>query len=49
MLEVCIPLGHLEESNLTDIHFVKELLTTIEEAKVPAASPIEQRYVRVSE
>lgn len=45
VLEVCLPLGHLQENNHTDIDFVTELLATIEEAKVPAASPIEQRCV----
>ena len=44
VLEVCIPLGHLHNTNNKDINFVRELLSVIEKEQIPAASPIEQRW-----
>jgi L-galactono-1,4-lactone dehydrogenase len=44
VLEVCFPIGSLQENSGKDITFVKELLQIIEQSKIPAASPIEQRY-----
>ena len=44
VLETCIPLGHLHPGNHKDVNFVKDLLATIEKERLPAPSPIEQRY-----
>jgi L-galactono-1,4-lactone dehydrogenase len=43
VLEVCVPMGHCQDSSSVDVDFAKELLELIEHVGVPAACPIEQR------
>lgn len=44
MFEVCFPTGTQEQNNNNDIEFMENLLRGIEEHKIPAHSPIEQRW-----
>ena len=44
MLEVCFATGTQEENNGNDMEFMEKLLAGIEENKIPAHSPIEQRW-----
>ena len=46
--EVCFPTGKVEQSNGNDMEFMKTLLEGIEEKKIPAHSPIEQRWSAAS-
>ena len=46
--EVCFPTGKVNESNGNDMEFMKQLLEGIEERKIPAHSPIEQRWSAAS-
>lgn len=43
VLEVCFPMGSLEEESFADIHFVKQLLGIVERTGIAAPGPIEQR------
>lgn len=40
--EVCLPLGKLDDAK--DMEFMRRLLKLVEDAKIPAPSPIEQRW-----
>eukprot|EP01125_Pyxidicula_operculata_P018931 TRINITY_DN6805_c0_g1_i1.p1 TRINITY_DN6805_c0_g1~~TRINITY_DN6805_c0_g1_i1.p1 ORF type:complete len:540 (+),score=92.90 TRINITY_DN6805_c0_g1_i1:15-1634(+) len=42
--EVAFPIGHLSNTNGNDIKYMEELLSLIESNKIPAPSPIEQRW-----
>ena len=44
VLEVCFPIGRLEDMSGKDITFVQKLLKLIEHAQLPAPCPIEQRW-----
>eukprot|EP00602_Paraphysomonas_sp_CaronLab_P012566 CAMPEP_0185040534 /NCGR_PEP_ID=MMETSP1103-20130426/38737_1 /TAXON_ID=36769 /ORGANISM="Paraphysomonas bandaiensis, Strain Caron Lab Isolate" /LENGTH=443 /DNA_ID=CAMNT_0027579889 /DNA_START=210 /DNA_END=1541 /DNA_ORIENTATION=+ len=44
VLEMCFPIGSLQEESGKDIAFVQELLSTVEERGIPAPGPIEQRW-----
>ena len=44
MFEVCSPTGTQEINNGNDMEFMKQLLAEIEEKKIPAHAPIEQRW-----
>eukprot|EP00977_Amphora_coffeiformis_P026794 scaffold30342_cov157-Amphora_coffeaeformis.AAC.1 len=46
--EVCFPAGKVNGSNGNDMEFMKQLLKGIEEKKIPAHSPIEQRWSAAS-
>jgi L-galactono-1,4-lactone dehydrogenase len=43
VLEMCFPMGSLEEESFADIKFVKELLEVVERTGIAAPGPIEQR------
>jgi L-galactono-1,4-lactone dehydrogenase len=44
VLEVCFPMGRLSENSSKDLEFVRRLLQLLEDAKIPAPSPVEQRW-----
>lgn len=44
VFEVCFPTGTQEENNENDIVFMEKLLDGIEKNRIPAHSPIEQRW-----
>jgi len=44
VLENCFPCGTIDEPNLADIRYVKEMKEIIERKQIAAASPIEQRW-----
>jgi L-galactono-1,4-lactone dehydrogenase len=44
VFEVCFPTGTQEENNGNDVEFMENLLQGIEVQKIPAHSPIEQRW-----
>jgi len=44
VLEVCLPIGTLDDRSGKDIQFVRKLLRLIERHKIPAPAPIEQRW-----
>lgn len=44
VLENCFPCGTIDEPNLKDIRYVKEMKEIIEREQIAAASPIEQRW-----
>jgi len=44
VLENCFPAGKLESPSLADIDYVTEMKQIIERERIPAASPIEQRW-----
>lgn len=46
--EICFPTGTYTENNGNDMAFMEELLTAIEEKKITAHSPIEQRWTASS-
>jgi len=44
VFEVCFPTGTIEQDNGNDMEFMEKLMEGIEEQKIPAHSPIEQRW-----
>lgn len=44
VMEVCFPIGAVEEQSGRDLQFVQRLLRLIEEHQLPAPCPIEQRW-----
>lgn len=44
VLEVCLPIGELAHSSGRDLEFIGKLLAVIEESRIPAHCPIEQRW-----
>ena len=48
VFEVCFPIGTLQENSGKDIEYVQECLKILENAGIPAPSPIEQRWTASS-
>lgn len=48
VLENCFPVGTISNPSLADIDYVSEMKKTIERERIPAASPIEQRWTSAS-
>lgn len=48
VFEVCFPTGTQDENNGNDIEFMEKLMEGIEKYKIPAHSPIEQRWTASS-
>mmetsp|Transcript_8981 Transcript_8981/g.11910 ORF Transcript_8981/g.11910 Transcript_8981/m.11910 type:complete len:573 (+) Transcript_8981:1153-2871(+) len=46
--EVAFPCGTLDNPTMADLNYMEELLTAIEENKIPAPAPIEQRWTASS-
>ncbi|CAE7667041.1 unnamed protein product [Symbiodinium microadriaticum] len=44
VLEMCFPIGSLDEETYADVSFVRELLELVEMEGIPAPGPIEQRW-----
>lgn len=44
VFEVCFPTGTYDNNNTNDMQFMEDLLTQIENEKIPAHTPIEQRW-----
>ena len=48
VLEMAFPVGTLKEPTFSDLNFVTELKSKLEEANIPAPAPIEQRWTSAS-